>query len=440
MQTCANPNCSCVNPQPEDRFYPGKGNCKTCQAAYKRGLRKGIHTPRVKPSVRICRDCRNEESETREFRQNCNQCIECYREYLKNYRLENGHIIKPQIAEWKAKNRVRVNNTQRILYATPSGKQKHVDRVTATPRTWLSRQICRCKKESINPGRHSPKDEARREFDLDIEYIMEMWDQQKGLCSFTNIPMTHRYNDLFAVSIDRIDGRRGHIKGNVQLVCQAMNMAKRHHSDEKARAFVTAILESNNLKPQPEQFRFDDIQLLTPTIERARRFYAKYHYMGLTKRHGIVLGAYYQQQMVACATVDTLTRSEMATKQKLEPNQVRELARFCIHPDYHVKNLASWFLAKVVKMVRTEMPNIKLLISFADSTVGHDGSIYLAGNWKYDGDTSPSYHYVKGDEKLHKKTLFNRAVAAGMKEKAYALANGYARVLHKPKKRFLLSL
>lgn len=438
MRLC--PKCPDRGPLPDERFNKSRRECKDCQAAYKRDRRKGIFHPIIKPEIRVCRDCSNPESEERKFRNNCNQCVECYKKYLKEYRENNREIIQTAVSAWKIENRDRVRETERALYATPEGKQKHVDRVTATPRTWLSHLLSSIKNGSANPGRHSPKDEIRREFDLDLEYIVKIWDQQKGLCNLTNIPMTHKFNDLFAASIDRIDGRRGHIRGNIQIICQAMNMAKRHHSDEKAREFVAAIRAANCMDFKPEEFKFDDLQLMTPTVERAKRFYAKYHYMGLTKRRGVILGAYHQQQMVACATVDVLTRSEIATKQKLEPSQVRELARFCIHPDYHIKNLASWFLAKVVKMVRVEMPNIKLLVSFADSTVGHDGSIYLAGNWKYDGDTSPSYHYVKGNETLHKKTLFNRAVAVGMKEKEYVLANGYVKVLHKPKKRFLLSL
>lgn len=67
------------------------------------------------------------------------------------------------------------------------------------------------------------------EFDITIEFLHELWDKQKGLCSITKLPMTNNFKmDQFNynVSVDRIDSSKGYTKDNVQLVCNIVNRMK----------------------------------------------------------------------------------------------------------------------------------------------------------------------------------------------------------------------
>lgn len=64
--------------------------------------------------------------------------------------------------------------------------------------------------------------------DIDIEFMRDMWNKQKGKCALTGIPMTidkHGRTNT-NVSIDRIDSNKGYTKDNVQLVCSAINFMK----------------------------------------------------------------------------------------------------------------------------------------------------------------------------------------------------------------------
>jgi len=45
------------------------------------------------------------------------------------------------------------------------------------------------------------------------------------------------------------------------------------------------------------------------------------------------------------------------------------------------KNTASWMIAKMIKIIKKQMPHIKKLISYQD-TESHFGTIYKASNWK----------------------------------------------------------
>lgn len=186
---------------------------------------------------------------------------------------------------------------------------------------------------------------------------------------------------------------------------------------------------------------FQDIVINPVSIEEYREFFDKHHYLGCGGRRGFALGAYYNGQLIAAALIGSITRAEMAFKQGLKPNEVRELARFCVHPDFHVQNLPTWFLSRMVKRFVYEFPAIKLLISFADTTQGHEGTIYKASNWLFDGFTGRSHHYLDKDGNiLHKKTIYDLSRKVKKTEKQYATDMGLAKVFHKRKKRFLLHL
>jgi hypothetical protein len=92
---------------------------------------------------------------------------------------------------------------------------------------------------------------------------------------------------------------------------------------------------------------------------------------------------------------------------------VLEITRFCIEPKYQIKNMASWFLSRIIKLIDSQY---KIVVSFADTTVGHQGTIYKASNWKFDGIVEPDYYYSNGIEFFHKKSIWNQAKKLGITE------------------------
>lgn len=67
---------------------------------------------------------------------------------------------------------------------------------------------------------------TNRPFDMDLDYLYELFLEQEGRCIYTgeefNIERKHPAN----VSIDKIVPDLGYVKGNLQLVCWAVNRAK----------------------------------------------------------------------------------------------------------------------------------------------------------------------------------------------------------------------
>lgn len=59
-------------------------------------------------------------------------------------------------------------------------------------------------------------------WDITIEYIETPWNEQRGNCAYTNIPMNIRGD--WQVSFERIDPVKGYTKGNVCLICLELNV------------------------------------------------------------------------------------------------------------------------------------------------------------------------------------------------------------------------
>ena len=82
-------------------------------------------------------------------------------------------------------------------------------------------------------------------FDLDIDYLLEIYFKQQGRCKLSNKPLdfksgTQAMKNAYKASIDRINNNQGYIKGNVRLLCHWVNNAKSTYSDKVFEDFVKA--------------------------------------------------------------------------------------------------------------------------------------------------------------------------------------------------------
>jgi hypothetical protein len=78
---------------------------------------------------------------------------------------------------------------------------------------------------------------------------------------------------------------------------------------------------------------------------------------------------------------------------------ITELHRLHIM-DKTPKNTESWFISRCLKQLKKEKPIIRGVLSFADSTEGHTGTIYKATNALFCGMTSPAWFYIDKENRL----------------------------------------
>lgn len=70
---------------------------------------------------------------------------------------------------------------------------------------------------------------------------------------------------------------------------------------------------------------------------------------------------------------------------QIDRYEVLELTRLWVEDDWG-KNIESYFISQSFKWLRENDKNIKVLLSYADVGQNHNGTIYQATNWLYQGE------------------------------------------------------
>lgn len=97
-----------------------------------------------------------------------------------------------------------------------------------------------------------------REFELDItiEYVWNLYVQQKGLCIYTGMPITlvrpvgehSRRTNADMASLDRIDSSIGYLKGNVQWVHKDINRMKQIFTHSQFVKYCQLVAQNHPLE------------------------------------------------------------------------------------------------------------------------------------------------------------------------------------------------
>lgn len=167
-------------------------------------------------------------------------------------------------------------------------------------------------------------------------------------------------------------------------------------------------------------FKFDDVTVRTPDATELKAFLQTYHYIG-KDRGGKCFGAYLNNELIGVIVYSTPLRHNTAGQFGLQTTDVLELSRLCIHPCYHRRNFGSWLISRTIKQLVC-----KLVVSYADTTVGHIGTVYKASGFTMHHEVPPDYWYTDGDGYvMHKRTLYGKAKQMCMTEAEFAAKHGY---------------
>lgn len=85
--------------------------------------------------------------------------------------------------------------------------------------------------------------------ELDLEFLLYLWNKQKGKCALTGLTMTYKFYEGRVntnLSIDRIDSSKGYTKDNVQLVCMVANQMKNDLSQDELLRICELIIKNQN--------------------------------------------------------------------------------------------------------------------------------------------------------------------------------------------------
>lgn len=112
-------------------------------------------------------------------------------------------------------------------------------------------------------------------------------------------------------------------------------------------------------------------------------------------------------------------------------DHVTELHRLHIL-DVTPRNTESWFISRVLALLKRDKPSIWGVLSFSDTTIGHDGTIYKASNAYRIGQASSRQSYVDETGRLRHQRQNGKYISIKQ-----AIAMGWKVEHRKPKNRYL---
>lgn len=220
--------------------------------------------------MKTCKDC-GETKDVSFFPKTGRVCKKCKARKLRKYRRSDPEQ-KEKRRRYLEKNRDRIRQQKRNNY------YKHANKIKKRHDEYYHQNAEKCKErqrryqekvETVNVeswlakcmkhARFADK-KHNRLFDLDLNFLLKLYNDQNGRCAISNVPLKHERRNLFSASIDRIDAHGGHTKDNVQLVCQAINLAKREYGNEHALDFLFAAYKEigNVIIPEFDGFSFPE--------------------------------------------------------------------------------------------------------------------------------------------------------------------------------------
>ncbi len=98
----------------------------------------------------------------------------------------------------------------------------------------------------VDSSRNSAK-RYGREFDIDVDYILELYEKQNQKCYWFGIKLEPSTVSKYPAkpSIDRLDNNKGYVKGNVVITCMAANYGRNSCDAEVFHNFCSKLRKEN---------------------------------------------------------------------------------------------------------------------------------------------------------------------------------------------------
>jgi hypothetical protein len=139
------------------------------------------------------------------------------------------------------------------------------------------------------------------------------------------------------------------------------------------------------------------------THEAAKYACEKWHYSGLIPPQKLVhLGVWENGDFRGAVVFGDGANFQAFSAFGISSYEGCELVRVALRK--HVTPV-SRIIAIAIRFVQIRCPRIRIIVSYADTTQGHHGGIYQAGNWVYTGRSSVSRVYVVNGKEYHQQSL-----------------------------------
>jgi hypothetical protein len=149
-----------------------------------------------------------------------------------------------------------------------------------------------------------------------------------------------------------------------------------------------------------------NIKIIVCDKKQADSIIIKHHYSGKpTKNSFISLLVYYKDEIHGALQLGYGIRPK--EKGDFNPDEIREFDRMWLS-DYMPKFSETITLSLLHLFLKKAYPNLKTLISYSDTSVGNNGTIYKAGNYKLIDSIKSDFYILESGERVHPVTMWHR--------------------------------
>lgn len=119
---------------------------------------------------------------------------------------------------------------------------KHRTKPYISPMKYLTQRWRDIKMQCAKGRRH-----GSIKFTLGKQDLQRKWEEQKGICALTGLPMTHIWKGGFVgsnISVDRIENDKPYSNSNTRLVCRIANHMKFQMTDSELLTICRAMVKT----------------------------------------------------------------------------------------------------------------------------------------------------------------------------------------------------
>src|SRR5215467_5814274 len=149
------------------------------------------------------------------------------------------------------------------------------------------------------------------------------------------------------------------------------------------------------------------------------------------------LGVWEDDKFIGAVVFAWGANRHLAGEYRLKMTQCAELCRVALTKH---STPVSRILSIAVKMLKREMPGIRLIVSYADLNHGHFGKIYQASNWVFVGETGHEAGIVLNGKLTHRRTINSKYGTSDIEWLHTHVDPCARRIEGKPKFKYLLPL
>ena len=142
------------------------------------------------------------------------------------------------------------------------------------------------------------------------------------------------------------------------------------------------------------------------THKAAKHACTHWHYSGtMPVGKTLKVGAWENEKFIGVVIFSRGANNRIGMPYGLKQTEVCELTRIALRKH---ECFVSEVLSKAIKFLKGKSPDLQLIVSYADCEQGHNGGIYQATNWIYEGRTKGERYFIVNGKITHTKSLHSK--------------------------------